>query len=180
LSPTFYLGSKLDIKIATEKVIYKGTKREQVKTTVETKPFMSEVTYTPDRTIIWNSKAKNIFYTDLDEYLVGKVHKAPILLADLNSKLEMVSYVDVKAPPGYGNRHGSDVSFSIKSKWIWESYSAYINKVYNFPNKKVANIQPYLWLKTFTPKRYLYSDKLVKLRTIKNWVPKTLEQFLGL
>jgi hypothetical protein len=100
-------------------------------------------------------------------------------LLSLDDSFGHVSYVEIKAPPGYGGRHNSDAAFAVKQKWLWDQDSIYINKTYNYPNKTVKDVSPYLWLKTFTPSRYLFTDKLTKKRIISNWKPRSLQEFIN-
>lgn len=178
---TFTLGQETYCIRTSKKVLYKGTSRERIKVTTSKITIIPEVTYTPDRVIFWTDKAYYLFFKNTTDYIASEEEIPYVFLADCimyDGNPVYVSYVDVKAPPGYGGRNNSDVSLSIKSKWVWNEYGTYINKVYNYPNKKVKNVNPYLWLKTFTPLRYFYTDKLTKRRTISNWKPRTLKEFL--
>tara|TARA_R110000851_G_scaffold160786_1_gene304093 strand:+ start:16040 stop:16696 length:657 start_codon:yes stop_codon:yes gene_type:complete len=161
-----------------KRIKYAGTKRE-IEVTDRKKHVIEKGTlYTPDRMIIWEPEAEGIFYRNLEERREKKegmdCHFYSV--TDWGSE---VTHVDVKAPPGYGGMNSSDASFSVKSKLVYEKHSIKIAKVYNSPNKVVKNVKPYLWLDTFTPSRYYFTDKTGKPRKISNWKPRTLEAFLA-
>ena len=44
---------------------------------------------------------------------------------------------------------------------------------------KLKDPAPYLFPSTFTASRYLWTDKATKLRTISNYVSRTLKEFLS-
>jgi hypothetical protein len=155
------------------KVLYAGTPKEKVKVVTEKNTLLNEVKYRPDRLIFWDKSAKDLFFTDINDY------QTCYMVGQYSSKEDAyMSAVEVKAPPGYGGKHGSDESFRVKQKWVMTKSYVYVNKVYNYPNKKVKNTKPYLWLETFTPERYFYTDKKLDLRKISNWEPRTSEGFI--
>lgn len=156
----------------TDKVLYKGTARERIKRTNKVVTLLKGNTYTPDFRIVWTPKAEHVFFTELNTIEYTEPIRTYFLAEDL------VSYIDVKAPPGYGSTNCSDVSFAINRNVLYRDIGVYINKVYNMPNKKVKVIKPYLWLSTFTPQRFFWTDKLTKERSISNFTPRSLEEFL--
>lgn len=121
--------------------------------------------YTPDWEIIWENKAKNIFFTELGE----KKEKAfisqiinPIIFSELCYNN---SIIEIK--PSYDFQNMSRLSV-INVKWMMDKYNLFINQIQTDK----------LFKSTFTPKRYIKTDSGMANRTINKWLPKTLEQFL--
>ena len=173
----------------TKKLVYKGTKREKIKETIKSKIILESVTYKPDAIVIWTEKAKNVLFTVINSATGTLNWRTTYFYAQKNAiTKEYISSVEVKAPPGYGGANSSDLSFRILQKWIYDSRGIFINKVRNSPNsvikdkktkkfKRFKNPEPYLWMTTFTPERYFYTDKTLKDRTISYWKPRTLKEF---
>jgi len=155
----------------------------KVKSSISSKEvtLLNAVTYKPDRVIYWTDKAKGIFFSTLKEYT------DTYFIGQKNGD-KYFSAVDVKAPPGYGNMHSSDASFAVKQKMAFLVAGIFVNKVVNYPNsltkankkgvRRFKQTKPYLWVRTFTPIRYFFTDKLTKQRTISNWAPITVKEFL--
>ena len=158
--------------------------------------LLSSTQYKPDGRIIWADKAKDIFFTTektpkkyKNIYFLAEryTETTPGIMKKRNSFYS--SYLDVKSPPGSGKKNSSDASFIPKRTWMWDKFKIHVNKVYNYPNAFVKNKdksikrlkapRPYLWAQTFTPTRYLWTDKLTKERTINKWTVRTLEEFLS-
>jgi len=171
---TFILSEEVSRTILTKKLIYKDTKRETIKEIRKKEVLLKACTYTPDFLIVWNTSA-HMFYTNAMELLTGV--KRNYFVSNRMAGTQ-VSYVDVKAPAGYGGTNRSDVSFPVKQKWLYQTQGILVNKVMLAPNKKVKVTTPYLWLETFTPNRYLFTDKLTKQRTIRYWSPKKALEFI--
>jgi hypothetical protein len=165
-------------------VLYEGQRIDGV-------ALLFPATYKPDGRIYWTKKAEGIFYTHLQKDTDLK--ESCYFLADRYDKEYdgFVSYCEVKAPPGYGRSNTSDAAFAIQQKWLWSSYRIYVNKVFLYPLKAVNNEKPYLWPTTFTPERYMFTDKTLTPRTIPNarkskkdatrvaaWLPVMWEEFI--
>jgi len=179
-----YPGEKLEYE--EPKILYEGTDRERVKMVKKSYTLHRPVHYTPDRVIFWNPKAEGIFFTDVEKIVLGEVkyfiaHKLP--------DGRFITVLDVKSP--FGGMNSSDVSFSIKKKWVWVKERIYVNQAVMHPVKPLKNVNKYLWVMTFTPNRFLYTDKLstrknkpVPYRTIPNkkgvpnWEVRTLAEFI--
>lgn len=125
--------------------------------------------YTPDRLIWWTDKSEGIFFYDRKEPPVGEL---PFFWAECAFD-GYFSQLEVKSPPGSGNRNSSDASFRVKQKWVWQKFDKYIQKVVNLPVKDRATPGIYLWLNTYTPTRYFMSDGLTTRRTISKNVKQT-------
>ena len=101
-------------------------------------------TYTPDFTIIWTEKAKNIFY--LDRNIPTRNKKIiPFRLA-CNDRL--ISYIEIKAENTFRYNASGDISFQVKQKMVYAIEKAYIQKIKPFINKKNSKC---LFCNTFTP-----------------------------
>lgn len=150
-----------------------------------TKKILAPVRYKPDVIIFWEPKAKSIFYNLIGEWKSCYFYAA---ISDLNTDL-IITPVDVKAPPGSTKMNTSDSSFRILQKWIFHELGIFINKSVNWPGgviknkdksfKRFKNPEPYLWMMTFTPERYLYTNVKMEPKIISKWDPISLEQFLA-
>lgn len=182
---------KIEIKYVEHKVLHEGTTREKLKTLNKSYVLHQSVSYTPDRVIIWDKKALNVFFTELDSiqhFGKPKCYFIAQWSTDINA---FITVLDVKSP--FGKNNSSDVSFSIKKKLVWDKEHIYVNKSVNYPNKLLKNPEAnYLWAATFTPERFYYTDRLAvnKAKPIpyrtqpnKKGVPlfkmRTLEEFLS-
>jgi hypothetical protein len=158
--------------------------------------ILNPVAYTPDRIIKWNPKAKGIFYTPFEaensmwsDCYFNPQYKHPTVIEE--SEGFYYSIVEVKGPTGNQKAYGQDFKFT--QKWLWANTQQFVQKVMLSPIKPMKSDLKYLWATTFTPKRFLYTDKLstnknnpVPWRTIPNkkgvpnWEVRTLEEFLKL
>jgi len=150
----FELIDPVEEHYTVEKILYKNTPREKVRKIPKRTLILSGTSYTPDFKIIWHPKVKDILFQQVLEYKEGIFFKAQFL------KDRWISYVDVKAPPGYGKRNCSDQSLPIMRALMWEKRGVFINRVYYWPLKQLKKPKIYLFPSTFTPTRYLYTDKL--------------------
>ena len=168
------------------KVVYEGSIREKTKTVTKKFILHRPVDYTPDRVIFWTKASKDMFFTDIDDIGKGNIK---YFLGQKLPNGEYLSVVDVKSP--FGGKNSSDVSFSIKKKWVWVKEKVYVNQAVMYPIKPLKNTSKYLWPSTFTPNRFLYTDKLavtknkpIPWRTIPNkkgvpnWEVQSLIDFL--
>lgn len=138
--------------------------QKQLKTKVKKVPrtLMKGHNYQADFLIRWNNKAKNIFF--------GKDNTVNMIaypfMAEYNSFHNYYrSIVDVK---GTFNQNDAWRRFSIDQKWVWQRYKIYVQKV--IPIK--------LFKSTFTPIRYLKTDKQTRHRKLA-YTPVSLYQFIN-
>ena len=119
---------------------------------LKTKERLTETTllqghiYTPDFNVFWNKKAHKIFYTDFSD---NYNHKHYPFYAKKGS-----CYIEIK--PVFDQNNMTRL-FRINQKWVYAEYGEYVNLI------KVPDI----FEKTFTPERYLKTDKSMKPRKIK-------------
>lgn len=179
------LAEEVAIHYNYPKVLYKGTARERTRMTKKKFLLHKGATYTPDRVIIWHPKAEGIFFTDINKLKgsASTVDNARYFLAH-SSPIGYFSPVDVKSPHRKGTTSG-DVGFSIKKKWLWQKEQIYANQCVQYPNKPLKTTKMYLWPSTFTPQRFLWTDKLTKKRTIPAhkgvplWEVRSLKDYLS-
>ena len=127
-------------------------------------------TYTYDYLIIWDKKAKDIFYNLLDD---NPIRIYCPFYACVDKKGEHVSFCDVKPPSGamiFGNNTTS-YTFPILQKIIYTVYGIYVNKSIPIPLMSKGAIKSgnktALFNTTFVPKRYLLTDGGMQGREIK-------------
>lgn len=119
-------------------------------------PIISKHIYTPDIYVEWSNDAINIFVHDLLGDLKKKKNRLfilPFCQYD-HDKETWYSFFEVK--PNH-DRHNMTRLAKINIQWVFYKYSKYVNII--TPEK--------LFKKTFTPERYLYTDKSGKPRKIK-------------
>lgn len=176
-SLTWNIMEKQTVKQTFEEVLYKGRKNERIKVVEKDFKLFDGIKYTPDRTILWDKSAHGIFYRTLDDvsknlfpnaYFIAYEHAGLIL-----------SWLDVKAPPSGGKiRNCSDVSFGLKSKLLWERAGIYVCKVYNMPTGKFNSIKKYLFLSTFVPNRFLWTDTGLSHRGFNKWTAIDIDSYV--
>lgn len=176
--------------IAAPTVKYGRTKRFKRKDN-EVEPFnlFPEVKYTYDDIIIWDESAEYLFYEEINEAKVFQFDKpqfvanrALIAFPDQNHNVEereeIISYVDVKPVNNamMGGKVTSAISFPLKQRLCWENLDIYINKVIPRPMSG-AGYKVALFVKTFTPQRYLITDGGARRRKI-NFPVLSLDQYV--
>ena len=134
---------------------YTKTVQMKTKSKIVTRTLLQPHSYTPDFQIHWHK--------DMDF-----IHSWCGL-----------SWVDVKG--GY-SKNFNDTAFPLNQKWMYDKFGIYVEKVVSgsstYKNsKKELVIKKGLFAKTFTPKRYLLTDKSNKPRKI-NFKVTLLEDIL--
>lgn len=137
---------------------------------VEEYTLFRKNTYTYDYLIIWDKKAKEIFYNILDD---NPIRIYCPFYACIDKKGEHISFCDVKPPSGamiFGN-NTTGYTFPILQKIIYTVYGIYINKSIPIPLVSKGAIKSgnktALFNTTFIPKRYLLTDGGMQGREIK-------------
>lgn len=134
----------------------KKMKRVEDKEMVQT--ILSPSSYTPDFKIYWNKKAYGIFVEDINN-AKDKI-KTPFICDS-----EGISIVETKGTFDMGNMTRLA---TLNIKFMYYRYNIYVNLV------KVPDI----FKKTFTPDRYLMTDKTFKPRAIK-YAVRSLSKFIN-
>lgn len=153
-------------------------KRLKTKTKLETKPALDSFSYTPDYFIYWTEKGRYIFWDQGDVWKVN-----PALLGQAPRKLptyfapqriedfgEHVSIVEVKAE---FDQQNMTREWRIKQKWLYAYEGLFCSLA------KIGTGKTSLFGKTFTPNRYLLTDKTLKPRGLK-YKPQTLQEYVQL
>lgn len=139
--------------ILSNKVTVKKIKIGKKNNTIVEKTILQPHEYTADFKLYWDNKAKNLFFIDIFEESENK--KIPFL-AQKAENGEYFSIVDVKSN---FNMQNMNRLFSVNQKWMWDKYNIYIQKIIPIGKKC-------LFSETFTPKRFLKTDKTEKDRKI--------------
>lgn len=143
-------------------ILSESTKRDVVKhlktKAVEVEEHvMHGANYTPDFLVKWNTKAIEVFVTIYST----RVKKETPFFCNMN----LESTFEIK---GEFDRNNMTRLAKTNIKWAFEKYSLLVELL------KV----PEIFKKTFTPKRYMYTNKDMSLRKIK-WNTKTLKTFVN-
>jgi hypothetical protein len=154
------------------KVDYKREKHLKTKENgFETISLFPETNYTYDFRLIWSEKALYIF-TEPIEFDGFFVFGHPPFVSnwiEINGVVKMVSYIDVK--PHYkavefgGGKMKSYYTFPFIQKYLYMTKGLYINKTIPIHTGK-HGISTCLFASTFTPTRYVYTDKSGEERKI--------------
>jgi hypothetical protein len=157
----FDLSSRLSITY-TVKTQLKTKIKEKEKDITILHPHI----YTADFKVIWADKALHKLHEPI--FVVGSniniLFYSNVVFPDPNGIV--FSFFEVK--PTYDQNNMTRL-FTVNQKWVWDKFAVFINKV--IPEK--------LFSDTFTPMRYLTTNKSGKLRKIKFKV-RTLEEYLSL
>jgi hypothetical protein len=158
-----------------EKIVFKGSKREEKRILTHELMLLRPSSYGSDGAIIWTDKAFNVLFADL-EGPIGHLQECYFKAQKKANKY--ITIVDVKAPTG--TNRNSDTPFQFTRKWLWQKHHIYVNKVMNIPPKKKSGKVPkgYLFNETWTPARYLVTDGLTKNRDINSYNPIIVQEFL--
>lgn len=148
---------------------------------VEDRELLPKNTYTPDFAIYWTKKAHGIFIEEAGLFPVMD-YETPFFTygsAGTSNLLEEIAPIDtfdisvVDVKPAVANRFAGNLSsiytFPIEQKWVMDKYGVYVQKVIA-EGKKTC-----LFAKTFTPRRYLQTDKTMARRNIHHDTPNIEE-----
>lgn len=120
--------------------------------------------YTPDYFVVWAKKAKGVLYFPIDSpyHNIGCYFKAQ------QYKGGHVSIIEVK---GTHDRNNMERLFKVNQKWVLKDWGVYVQMV------RVGNKTNTLFSKTWTPKRYLLTERTMKPRKILYPNVITVEEF---
>lgn len=140
-----------------------------------------KITYTYDLRIIWNKKAKYLFFELFDKQIPFKFGK-PYFVAHLiliNGSYKYVTYIDIK-PHAMAARFGGDLSsfytFPFIQKVLLHLHEIYVNKMVPI-NMGKHGVNSCMFAITFVPNRFLFSDTGIKERKI-HFKKTTLSSFV--
>lgn len=115
--------------------------------------------YTPDFNIYWEEKAEGIFVTDIGNKVSNKKIETPFIS---NYGLTIVE------TKGDWDQNNMTRLATNNIKMVWELHEQYVQLI------KI----PSFFGKTFTPSRYLFTDKTMKPRKMKYKNVRTISQFI--
>ena len=147
----------------SDKIERSYTKKMKTKDKIVTQTVLREHIYTPDVLILWNVKAFGIFIPKPNEKLMP--HHLNYTL-NRPEHLGLPSSI-VELKPSFDSQNMTRLA-TINIKWVHEQYGEIVDMV------KL----PKFFEKTFTPDRYLLTDKSMKPRKIK-YAPQPLAQFIN-
>ena len=145
-------------------VKYNIKKQMKTKVKVVERTLLQSREYTPDYLLIWNKKAENVLYQNLDNI----IDERPIFIAQNN-----ITYLDVK---GTHNQHSSWQIFEANRKTVWEKYGIFIEKIQPYGKKTC------LFGNTFTPRKlpmWQKKDPTKLYSWAKKWEIRYIEEFLN-
>lgn len=150
--------------------------------------ILRSVTYTPDYKVLFSNKMVGKLFAGLNGKNImdngrlmvpGNIWQEVLFLTTGFQYFNETSYVyfDVKPPSSalrYSGSLASSRDFPVKQRLMYEKHNIFVNKVIPYGQKEC------LFTKTFLPKRYKWSDKSTKLRTLKEYEKKAknLAQYL--
>lgn len=135
------------------KSVYDKQLKTKIKEVEET--LLNKHIYTTDVKITWNKSALDVFTTLLDSRVKKTENRSlTYIISQINENNEIISYVEVK--PSFDQNNMTRLA-KINQKWVWEKHGLFVNIV--IPEKHFN--------KTFTPKKFLFTDKSGKPRKIK-------------
>jgi len=151
----YVLSSKLDSTYES---------KLKTKTIHVTEEILKPHIYTADLMVIWTEKAKGLFFETIDGG--ERFKKGPSMIKFVAHEDSSFYYSIVEVKPTFDMNNMTRLA-KINQKWVWEKY------------QKVVNIMvPEKWFKnTFTPNRFLKTNKSGKARKIK-FETKSLNQYL--
>ena len=138
------------------------TKPLKTKTKLVSVTLLREHVYTPDFRILWEQKARGLFFNNHDDKV--DLRKTPFITNSTSNSLSE-SLIEIK--PVFDQNNMTRL-FSINQKWLYHHYNTYVQKI--IPVK--------LFEQTFVPQKYLLTDKTNKPRKLK-FQPRTLNEFLS-
>ena len=148
---------------------------------------LKDIRYTPDYKVVFNGALKGKMFATVQDGFISEYGRdnvpgniwQEILFLNTQSILEEPNtlYFDVKPPSQalkFSGALGSSRDFPIKQRMMYEEHGIFVNKVIPYGQKEC------LFTKTFLPKRYLWTDKSTKLRTLKDYEKraKNIAQYL--
>jgi len=137
--------------------------------------LLQPLTYAPDFYVEWDTEHSNIdkFVKVLGKPM-DKNHKNIPFYGNLTES-GVFSLIEIK-PNFNSSRAHSNTSFPIKQKFIYNLYQILVQKIVLFPNGK-AKAKKELFPLTFTPQRFLFTDKNLTKRTI-HFKTKSYDEYI--
>ena len=157
LQPEPYILSNPVTKMYKKEM--KKTESKQMFQTV-----LREHVYTPDVLIVWTRKAKGIFYVTMED--TDKLLPHHLIANHQGFENRDVWATTIELKPTFDHQNMTRLA-SLNIKWVYEKYNHVVEMV------KL----PDFFKKTFTPDRYLLTDKSYEPRKI-NYKARSLRSFI--
>lgn len=157
----YYESNTFTLSTAKQYPLIKKTVR---KTSIVSHELLKAHIYTPDFLVEWNEDWDGIFYREI---LAQKYTTKPPFYAVRSTKNNKpYTFFEVKAD---FDRENMTRLFKISQKWLYDSKSIYVDLVL---------LPQSLFKKTFTPDRYLFTDKTKAPRKI-NFSIRRLDDYIA-
>lgn len=141
---------------------YEYDKHLKTKTNIIVQKFVHEHIYTPDFRINWNSKARGLFFNTFDDRI--NVKKIPFVAMEC---IFPYSIIEVKAD---FSKHNMTRVANLNQQWVMAKYGQYVQRA-------IVSNKTGIFKTTFTPIKYLFTDKSKKLRKI-HFETRILKEFI--
>lgn len=132
----------------------------KTKTKEELRNILKSHSYGCDFTIYFNKRSNEYFFSEITEVSHIKV--------DFIYGHDHLGFVEVK--PIF-DQNNMTREFTINRKWVWDKHGDFVNLV------KIGNTKNSFFSKTFTPQKFLLTDKTKKPRSLK-YEPISLEDYV--
>lgn len=149
--------------ILSEPFSYEYNKLLKTKIKSVEQMFIRKHQYTPDFSVHWNEKARGVFFNTFKDKV--NLKKIPFVAQDGKQPF---SIIEIKA--GF-SKYNMGREAGLHQKWVMAKYGHYIQKVI------ISNKPNGLFAQTFTPEKYLLTEKAFKERKL-HFVPKNLKDYL--
>lgn len=134
------------------------------------KDWVSGHVYTPDFKIWWRPSACDAGLVQCWQFEPAKLREDVPFIANIDPSLpEMTSLIEVK--PMF-DAHGKTQWSSMQIKWVMAKFNLHVQMV------KIGTKPKCLFDRTFTPQRFLLTDKTLKPRALK-YNPKSADEYLN-
>jgi hypothetical protein len=160
--------------VLSEPIFFDCGKEMKTKIKQESRSLIGKHVYTPDVRIVWDTTAEGCFCYDresygLYSYLIKGTnkHRNPPFIAQrlrVENTMELISYIDVK---GSHDRNNMERVLHLNQCWMLQVFNLFVQKV------KIPNF----FKSTFTPTRFLFTDKTKVSRKL-HYTPRGLSAFV--
>jgi len=146
---------------------YKYDKPLKTRTKELESNLLSPHIYSPDFLVNWNKNARGIFWNSISDRV--NLKNVPFVAQETeDGNNNYYSIVEIKA--GFSKFHAGR-EFSLNQKWMMQRFGVYVNKT-------IISNKTGLFKDTFTPGKYLLTDKSKQNRKL-HFEPRTLEEFIN-
>jgi len=137
--------------LLSDVINYNSAQYMKTKNKAVTRRLMDGHYYTPDFRVIWNKKAENIFYKNLDDPYNDVKNKPPFKAQyrNIGGNFEIVSTIEVK--PKSHDYQNMERLVKLNIKWVYQNFGIYVQIAY--PSGS-AKDKTFLFKDTFTPSKY--------------------------